>query len=402
MNVLALRPRPADRFIPATADTRIARIAVFEDMAACEAPWRALEAGPLLATPYQRYDFLRLWQLNIGADEGVTPFIVTAFNAAGEPLFLWPLGRRSRGGLQVVEFLGGKHANFNMALWRRDVAAAIQVDDLKMVLPRVADRADLLMLRQQPLTWAGTTNPFALLPHQRAANLGFSGELAPSFDGLLRARTNATARKKMRKKARALESFGPVRFVRATEPGEIRHLLDVFFKQKRARMRAQGVPDAFAGPAVRRFVEAAATQPAADGAPLIEVYGLSVDNIVVATMGGIVGGSRFCAMFNSIIEGRFAVESPGQQMILRLVQACCERGLASFDLGVGEARYKNLFCPDVEPLFDTFIPLGGGGRLLAVTCRSAAAIKRIIKEQPTLWWLVRRARRLQARLSPPP
>jgi len=194
MNVLALRPRPADRFIPATADTRIARIAVFEDMAACEAPWRALEAGPLLATPYQRYDFLRLWQLNIGADEGVTPFIVTAFNAAGEPLFLWPLGRRSRGGLQVVEFLGGKHANFNMALWRRDVAAAIQVDDLKMVLPRVADRADLLMLRQQPLTWAGTTNPFALLPHQRAANLGFSGELAPSFDGLLRARTNATAR----------------------------------------------------------------------------------------------------------------------------------------------------------------------------------------------------------------
>src|SRR4029077_904096 len=105
-------------------------------------------------------------------------------------------------------------------------------------------------------------------------------------------------------------------------------------------------PDAFAVPGVRRFIEAAATEPVDGSEPLIELYALSVDDIIVATMGGIVGNGRFCAMFNSIIQGRFAVESPGKQLIVKLVRSCCERGLVTFDLGVGEARYKNLLCGD--------------------------------------------------------
>jgi CelD/BcsL family acetyltransferase involved in cellulose biosynthesis len=167
-------------------------------------------------------------------------------------------------------------------------------------------------------------------------------------------------------------------------------------------MRAQGAPDAFAGPGVRRFIEAAATQPAANGMPLIEVYALSVDDILVATMGGILGGDRFCAMFNSIIDGRFAVESPGEQLIVRLVQDCCERGLATFDLGVGEARYKSLFCRDVEPLFDSFIPLSRAGRLLAVAGRSATVVKRTVKQHPRLWSMVRWLRRSRAHLFSAP
>ena len=215
MNVLALRPRPnADRPLP-VVDGRIARVDVVEDMAAAEPHWRALEAGHSLGTPYQRYDFLNLWQRHIGTAAGVTPFIVIGFNAAGSPLFLWPFGRRMLAGLRVVEFLGGKHANFNMGLWRRDVLAGIGADDLRAVLARLTGRADLLRLTNQPLTWAGTTNPFALLPHQRSANYGFSGALIPDFDALLRAHTNSATRKKMRKKERALASYGAVSFLQA-------------------------------------------------------------------------------------------------------------------------------------------------------------------------------------------
>ncbi len=116
------------------------------------------------------------------------------------------------------------------------------------------------MLTNQPLTWGGTTNPFALLPQQRAANFGFSGALIPDYDALLRAHTNSATRKKMRKKERALASYGNVRFEQARGTHEIRRVLDAFFKQKSARMRALGVPDAFAPPDVRRFIEAAATE----------------------------------------------------------------------------------------------------------------------------------------------
>ena len=398
MNVLALRPHPGTgRLVPAV-DGRVARVEVFEDMAAAEPHWRALEAGPTLGTPYQRFDFLSLWQRHVGTAAGVTPFIVVGFNAGGSPLFLWPFSRRTLAGLRVVEFLGGKHANFNMGVWRRDAIAGIEADDLRAALARLSGRADLLRLTNQPLTWAGTTNPFALLPQQRSANYGFSGALIPDFDALLRAHTNSATRKKMRKKAGALASYGTVSFVEPREPEDVRRMLDVFFKQKSARMRVLGVADAFAPPSVRRFIEAAATERAG-GEPLIELYALSVGDIVVATYGGIVGGGRFCAMFNSIIQDRYAAESPGEQLLVRLVQRCCERGLNSFDLGIGEANYKTLFCNDAEPLFDSHLPLSAGGHLLGAAMAAGGAVKRSIKGHAALWSLVRAMRRLRARLS---
>ncbi|HEY5215767.1 MAG TPA: GNAT family N-acetyltransferase [Pseudolabrys sp.] len=399
MNVVALRSPIADgRFLPAI-DGRIATIEVFHDMAAAEPYWRALEHAPNLATPYQNYDFLNLWQRHVGAEAGMTPFIVVAFNSTGTPLFLWPFGLSQLGGLRVVEFLGGKHANFNMGLWRRDTAALIGADNLRAVLGRLAAQADIVKLINQPLTWAGTTNPFALLPQQRSANFGFSGPLVPDFEALLRANTNAAARKKMRKKERALASFGAVRFERVSGAHDVRRVLDAFFKQKSARMRMQGVHDVFAAPGVRRFIEAAATETSAGMQPPIELYALSVDDIIVATLGGIVGGGRFCAMFNSIVQGRFAIESPGEQLLVNLVRGCCERGLDTFDLGIGEAHYKGLFCADAEPLFDSYLPLSAGGRLLAAAFAIAASAKRAIKQHATLWSLVRSVRRLRARLS---
>jgi CelD/BcsL family acetyltransferase involved in cellulose biosynthesis len=82
-----------------------------------------------------------------------------------------------------------------------------------------------------------------------------------------------------------------------------------------------------------------------------------------------------------------------------LVRRCCERGLATFDLGIGEARYKSLFCGDVEPLFDSFLPLTAKGRLLGFALRLSAAAKRAVKQRRPLWALVGRLRRWRARLG---
>ena len=134
MNVVALRTLTADSRPSPAIDARIARVAIFDDMAMAEPHWRALECGNSLATPYQGYDFLESWQRHVGAGCGITPFIVVGFNAIGAPLFLWPLGRRILSGLRVVEFLGGKHANFNMAVWQRDAVAKIGIGKLRAVL----------------------------------------------------------------------------------------------------------------------------------------------------------------------------------------------------------------------------------------------------------------------------
>src|SRR6266852_7735876 len=107
-----------DRTAPARlrSANAAARLEVFADMAAAEPFWRRLEQGGALTTPYQRFDLLAAWQRHVGAPAGVRPFIITGFDAAGEPVFLWPFGRQGMGPLRLVKFLGSKHANFNVGL----------------------------------------------------------------------------------------------------------------------------------------------------------------------------------------------------------------------------------------------------------------------------------------------
>jgi CelD/BcsL family acetyltransferase involved in cellulose biosynthesis len=398
MNVAVLRSLNHDAAPP--ADRRIARVAVYDDFAAAEPHWRALEQPGRLSTPYQSFDFLRLWHQNIGAASGVTPCIVVGFNAAQEPLLLLPFGRRALfGAMRVVEFLGGKHANFNMALWRSDVAAHITEAGLREVLSHLRGQADLTMLVNQPLAWAGQNNPFALLPQQSSPSFGFSGALSQDFEALLAERASAVTRRKMRKKERTLAGFGAVTFQRAGSDAEIRHVLEDFFAQKSARMRAIGLPDVFDAEGVHRFITAAALTPTPQGGRLIELYTLSLDGVIVATMGGVVADGRFSAMFSSIIHGRYATESPGEQLLVHIVRQCCERRLHTFDLGIGEAQYKGLFCSNADPMFDSYWPFSPAGRAVAFGLRSAAAVKRSIKQNPALWKLIVSARRLKGRLT---
>ena len=128
-------------------------VEIFTDIAAAEAFWQSLERADSLATPYQRYDLLKLWQIHVGAPASVTPLIVVGINPTNVPLFVLPLGRRTVRGWRVAEFLGGKHANFNMGLWRRDVAAKLTVSDLRPVLEQLSNHADVLKLIHQPITW---------------------------------------------------------------------------------------------------------------------------------------------------------------------------------------------------------------------------------------------------------
>jgi CelD/BcsL family acetyltransferase involved in cellulose biosynthesis len=386
---------PVDAF---AAAGHIARIEIFETLAAAEPHWRAMERGNMLATPYQQFDLLVQWQHHIGAHAGVEPLIVAAFDAAGAPLALFPFGLRRFRALRIVSFLGDEHINFNMALWRREFAESVTPVELNAMLTQLAARADLLALTKQPVTWNGGRNPMAMLPQQPSPSFSHSGRLGPDFDVVLQSRTNSATRKKLRKKAELLASFGPVRFARTKTAEQTRHVLDAFFSHKSARLLAQGIPNGFDEPQVCDFLRAGVTEPSGGGQQTIELYVLWAGDTIAATMGGIVGSGRFCGMFNSINPDHFAAASPGDQIVIHLVRHCCERGLQTFDLGVGEARYKGLVCNDIDPLFDSFIGLTSAGRMAAFAARWSVAGKRQIKQTPVLWWLVDAMRRLRSRL----
>src|ERR1700728_5446679 len=70
---------------------RIAAVDIFADIDQVETIWRSLENQRHLSTPYERFDFLRPWQQEVGARETLGPLVVVAYDRDRMPLLLLPL-----------------------------------------------------------------------------------------------------------------------------------------------------------------------------------------------------------------------------------------------------------------------------------------------------------------------
>ena len=380
--------------------SEIVSVKVFDHLTAAEPFWRQLEAGGALATPYQRFDFLAAWQNHVGTRSGITPFIVTGFDPAGEPAFLWPFGRVRIGPLHVVRFLGSKHANFNLGLWRRDLAATITPHDLRGVLNRIRHSgppADLLALYRQPLEWDGLANPFALLPRQNSVDHGMRLTIDRPGEQMMELILSATTRRRFRGKLRKLRSLQDFRYVRATTPAEIDRLLDAFLTAKSVHMAQQGLTNVFATAGVADFMRAASHQRLPNGRHLVEVHALEGDGEMLAMFAVVADDHRCSSMFNTYTLSENSRHSPGLILLHHMISDMADRGLRGFDLGVGKADYKTVFCNEVEFLFDTVIGLTTLGRIAAPAMSAATATKRLIKDKPSLWKAVQTLRRLRAR-----
>jgi CelD/BcsL family acetyltransferase involved in cellulose biosynthesis len=378
------------------ARTRL-RIKILNDLSVAKPDWLELERNNGLTTPYQHFAWVSCWYENLGKAAGVTPYIVVGADEAGRPLFLLPLGRERVGPLTVARFVGGKHSNSNLGLWRRDYASSVtraHLDQMVRLIGSADPSVDLLALLNQPVAWDEIPNPLALLPRQDSPSFAYRGKLARDFAELLEERVSSSTRKKLRQKERALSKHGPVRYWRAETAADLRRALDAFFVQKAERMKELGIANVFAEAGVREFVEAAATQlDASTAASSIEFYAASVGDVIVATFAGIGCNRRFCGMFNSMISGELAHQSPGELLLANVVRMCCERGYTTFDLGIGEAAYKKTFCGEVEQLFDSVVPLSGLGRIAAPFWRTHLSLKRGIKHSSRARRVVEAVRR---------
>ena len=377
---------------PATVsrEARIARIAIFDNFSDAEPAWRRLESKEAVYSPYQRFDWVSLWHRHVSQHRGTSPFLVTGFDALGEPLFLWPLARDRLGPVSVAFYFGDKHATINMALWRCDFAAGLGVSDLRTILNRVAQEkagVDLLMLFNQPASWNGIDNPFALLPHARAGEDNFCLSMNGPGQDILATQLSGSMRSRLRNKERKLERLAGYRYVRATTPAEVDRFLDSFFRQKAAKLRAIGVPNVFAEPGIEAFLRASCHCGLESGSQLVELHALEGDGELLALFSGLHDGRRFTSNFNSHTLSEHSRFSPGLILLQHLIAGCADRGFERFDIGPGEAGYKSFFCREFEPIFDSILPLSARGKMAVLPMRAARWIKTEIKRNPLLWQL---------------
>lgn len=397
MNI-AFRPSP-----PTAPDapepfgpTPVARIELFSDLGACEAAWRKLARLGAVASPYQGYDWVRLWHQQVSPHGGMTPCLIAGFDAADEPMFLWPLVRDTFGPFRIATFFGGKHATINMALWRRDIADGFTAADVNGVLARIAGMApdlDFLLLFNQPHRWSDAANPFALLPWHRSTEDNFVLRLGGAGAEILERELSGSMRSRLRNKERKLQKLKDYRYIRATTAQEVDFQLASFFAQKADKLTALGLHNVFADPGVEEFVRAACHEGLDAGTPVIELHALEGDGEMLAMFSGINDGQRFTSMFNSHTGSDNARHSPGLILLQHLVADCADRGFSSFDIGPGEARYKSSFCKELEPIFDSVLPLSVRARAAAIPLRVMFRTKSAIKHSPVLWAIASFVRR---------
>ncbi|MEN5083972.1 GNAT family N-acetyltransferase [Bosea sp. TWI1241] len=391
-------PRPAGTPAP---DGR--RLRVEHDIAALEPLWRAFEREALV-TPYQAYDWVRPFVETVGRADGMQARFVVVEAADGTILALLPLAIERRLGASLAAFIGGKHANYHMGLYRKDFAAALDDAAAARLFQAVGAllAVDALAFVNQPPDWQGVRNPAARLPGGPSPSRSYKLALIPGDgEATLRRAMSKHARKKMTTKHNRFAEFGPSRLLLAGDAAEIERVLDAFLLQKAARFAQMGLPDPFAAPAMRAFFRQAAL--AGNGQkPVIELHALELNGGIVATYVGAVQGGRFSGMATSFdLDSVAARTSPGEILLIELIRAKCEEGLTMFDLGVGEARYKTTICDDSDALVDSFLPLTAKGRVHAQIGRARRALKRTIKGSPRLLALVRRVQALRTRARPP-
>ncbi|MHB8886595.1 MAG: GNAT family N-acetyltransferase [Methylovirgula sp.] len=376
--------------------TTLAKVEVHLDPAPILHDWAELEAAAP-ASVYQTRAFVIAWLETIGVAREIQPFFVLARDRQDRAAALLCLGIERHGPFRVASFLGGRESNFNLGLFRPDLS--VTRADLESLL-RTASKAlgrsapHVFLLKNQPYAWEDIANPLALLPHQPSPSFAYATELSSPSEKFLAGKLSKDTRKKLRKKEARLGDVGPVSAISNDTPATARAILETFLAEKIARCEARSLNVDFTDPAVQAFLERL-SYPTDSGAPWLEFHALKAGERIVATYAGAAHRKHFSCMVNSFdADPEIAKSSPGDLLLMRLVASRCDKGLKSFDLGIGEARYKETYCDVTIALFDAILPISSMGRLAAGLAGLRLRAKRMIKQNPKLLAQIGRLRRI--------
>lgn len=380
--------------MPAARPESTIEISISTEFREVEELWRAFERSAA-ASPYQQFDWLEPWYRHIGAALGYTPLLVVG-RIGGDPVLLWPMATRRAGGLTICQWLGGKQNNYNLGLHQPSFAENLTTAAVRTWLDRVAELAggiDVFELLNQPFNWEGAGNPFAGFDAMASPSPCYRLELQPDYTSLEKARRSARTVQTLGRKGRKLErDHGALAVRTPADAGEFDVILKAFLDQRGQRFQTMGIANVFAGEGMRGFLGEVGSPGAGGRRPVLWFHALTAGDAVCATYGGLTLHGHYSCFINSIDEATFGAYSPGELLLSKVIESCCDLGFASLDLGMGRERYKLSWCAE-DPLFDCFVPITALGRLYAIRKQTALALKRTIRSNPRLWALAKSMRK---------
>src|SRR5271169_179266 len=214
-------PPVADRALaraPA-AGVEAIRIAVYEDLAAIEQPWRAFEQNAD-GTVFQTFDWLSTWQRHIGARNGVWPAIVVAYDASGAMLALLPLSVCKCGLARELAFLGSELCDYNAPLLApgfservdraRFLALWAEITTLLQGHPRL--HHDTVILTKMPEKVGAQGNPMRHLGGTINPSGAYLTQLTGDWETFYTTKRSSATRRRDRTKRKKMSEMGEIRY----------------------------------------------------------------------------------------------------------------------------------------------------------------------------------------------
>lgn len=370
-------------------DGAIADLRVVTDMPAAQALIAAITPD-MIHTGYQHPVFLATWLESVGC----RPMFVQ-MRANGHGPVLLPLEICANG---IAGFCGGRHANGSFPVGRpEDIAALADLgpDACIDTLRRAGLPTSAIILERQHRHWNGISNPFVSPASVPSPNPALSLELQGGFDKVLAKRSGKRKRKKWRNQNRKLEAIGAVTYLHPAPVDQIPMLLDRFFALKAIRFREAGISDVFADQKTRAFFRGLFTSGMATSPHSYEVHALMVGNEAVAIIGCTIHDGRLTVEFGTFDE-RFYNAGPGELLFFSAIRHACERGVSTFDFGIGDETYKRGWCDIETHHADTAIGLSAFGKARALLHVTRSRLVARVKADPRLWAFARKIRQMRS------
>ena len=295
---------------------------IHDTMAPLEAAWRALEAQDINSL-HQGYDWCHAWHQCYGR-----PLVIVEGRQNGKTAFILPL-EVVRGRLfTTAQFMGAVHANLNTGLMSEaflDSATPELMTEIVADIREKVGQVDCVLLTNMPGTWRGRQLPFAMLPHVENQNHAFALTIKDDFVQTLAQLNAKRRRKKYSVGHRRLEALGGYEHVIAETPADRNAFLDLFFKQKGARLIELDLPNVFSCPKTRKFLHMLAQQEQTERAFPLRMHALRMTGgefagEVPAVAGLSRKGDHLIVQFCSIGSGPTVDASPGELLFHLMVE----------------------------------------------------------------------------------
>ena len=303
--------------------------------------WRAFEVTSV-GTLFQSFSWISAWCRNVSPALGEDPLIVVALDQAEHLAFILPFAIVCRLGTKALTWLGQKHSGYGFGLYRRDAMAKLQGGAIHEILRHIAARCPGLTvahLDKQPVEWAGMRNPFAALPMKPCPISVSAFDLKGDFNTLYATKISSKRRSDQRRLLNQLARDSTVIIAVAATAEEKLEAFEVFRAQKATQLAALRQPNSFAYPPVRAFYRGLLTGQ--DDHVSTDVGFMRVDDEVIAVDMAMRFQNRVYGLSRSITAGPLRRYAPGRQISCHLIERACQQNATIFDLGPGDASYKD-------------------------------------------------------------